>query len=426
MKQAAPETVDVLILGGGIAGLGAALRARELGRQAVVFEARERAGGLLDNYTVDGFRFDHAVHLSFATEPRVRQVFDRTPSWTHPADARCFETDRWLKHPVQNNLSPLAASDKVQLLKSFLARPELLAGDDYESWLRHQYGDALAERYPLRYTRKYWASPAHELGTAWIGPRMRRAELDEILLGLFSAETPHAYYTKAMRYPKQGGYRAFIEPLIDDTEMRLSHRAVSIDTSARTVRFDNGCSVAYRTLVSSLPLPLMPGFIEGMPADIRADAQRLVATSIDLVSVGFNKPLVQDLWFYIYDETIAAARAYSPSVKSPDAAPPGCSSLQFEVYSRGTVSAHDPEALRANTVQALQQMGIAQPEDIAVLHHKHIPWGNVIFDLGMEARRDRVRAWLRAQGVQTCGRFGEWDYLWSNQSLLSGHAALQA
>ena len=80
------ETIDIVILGAGIAGLGAALRARELNRQAVVFEARDRAGGLLDNFTVDGFRFDHAVHLSFANEPEVRAIFDRTPYLTHPAD----------------------------------------------------------------------------------------------------------------------------------------------------------------------------------------------------------------------------------------------------------------------------------------------------------------------------------------------------
>ena len=419
------QHADVLVLGGGIAGLGAAWRAREQGREALVCEARERAGGLLDHFSVDGFRFDNAVHLSFATEPRVRELFDRTPSITHPADARCFETDRWLKHPVQNNLHPLPAADKVALLKSFLARPDTLTGADYEAWLRHQYGDAIAERYPLRYTRKYWATPAQELGTAWIGPRMRRAELDEVLLGLFSDDTPHAYYTKEMRYPKQGGYRAFIEPLIAETRFLYAHRAVAIDPQQRRVRFDNGAEIGYETLVSSLPLPLMPQLIEGMPREVAADAQSLRATSIDLVSVGLRRPLVKDLWFYIYDEDILASRAYSPSVKSPDAAPAGCSSLQFEVYSRGPQSAYAPAQLLDNTRLALQRMGIAEAADIAVLHHKHLPWGNVIFDSGMEARRDRVRHWLReSAGLRTCGRFGEWDYLWSNQSLLSGHAAL--
>lgn len=418
------ETIDIAILGAGIAGLGAALRARELDRQAVVFEARDRAGGLLDNFTIDGFRFDHAVHLSFASEPEVRAIFDRTPYLTHPADSYCWDDGHWLKHPVQNNLYPLPPEQRVALIKSFLARPDQLAHDDYESWLRHQYGDAIAERYPLRYTQKYWAVPARQLSTTWIGNRMRRAELDEILFGALTGDTPNTYYTKEMRYPVTGGYKAFIQPLLDEADIRTGHVATRIDTAARTVTFANGTTVQYRTLVSTLPLPVLVRLAHDVPDDVRAAGASLHATSIDLVSVGFDKPLVKDLWFYIYDEDIAASRAYSPSVKSPDNVPAGCSSLQFEVYNYGTGSAHTPQALKENTVYALRKMGIASEEDIAVLDHRRLTYGNVIFEQGMEERRGRVRDWAARAGIATCGRFGEWDYLWSNQSLLSGYRAL--
>jgi len=133
------EHIPLAILGAGIAGLGAAYRAAELGLPAVVFEARDSAGGLLDNFVIDGFRFDHAVHLSFATEPLVRNIFDRTEFLTHSSESYCFETDRWLKHPVQNNLYRLTLQDRVDLIKSFLERPTVLRGADYESWRRHQY-----------------------------------------------------------------------------------------------------------------------------------------------------------------------------------------------------------------------------------------------------------------------------------------------
>lgn len=418
------EELDVVILGGGVAGLGAALKARETGRRAVIFEARASAGGLLDNFTIDGFRFDHAVHLSFASEEKVRSIFDRTPYITHPSDSYCFDQDRWLKHPVQNNLAPLAAGDKVALIKSFLARPSELAGDDYESWLRHQYGDGIAERYPIRYTQKYWATPASALSTTWIGQRMRRAELDEILYGAMTTETPNTYYTKEMRYPRQGGYKAFIAPLIADSEIRLEHRATAIDAQQRTVTFANGATVRYRQLVSTLPLPVLARIGSHVPAEVAQAAQQLKATAIDLVSVGFNKPLIKDLWFYIYDQDILASRAYSPSVKSPENAPAGCSSLQFEIYSRGEQSQYSREEVVANTLAALVKMGIARPEDVLFTDHRVLSFGNVIFDMGMEANRQRVLDWAAANGIASCGRFGAWDYLWSNQSLLSGYNAL--
>lgn len=418
------EHIDIVILGGGIAGLGAALRARELGRQAVIFEARDSAGGLLDNFTVAGFRFDHAVHLSFASEPEVRAIFDRTPYLTHPADSYCWDDGYWLKHPVQNNLFPLPPDERVALIKSFLARPNTLAGDDYESWLRHQYGNAIAERYPLRYTVKYWAVPAAHLSTEWVGNRMRRAELDEILFGALTSDTPNTYYTKEMRYPRTGGYKAFIEPLIAQSEIRTGHEVTAIDISLRIVHFANGRQVAYGMLVSTLPLPVLVQLVTEAPGEVQEAGAQLHATSIDLVSVGFGKPLVKDLWFYIYDEDILAARAYSPSVKSPDNAPPGCSSLQFEIYNYGTGTVHDAEKLKENTVYALGKMGVAQPDDIAVLDHRRLSYGNVIFERGMEAHRALVRGWASAAGIATCGRFGEWDYLWSNQSLLSGYRAI--
>jgi protoporphyrinogen oxidase len=412
-------------LGAGIAGLGAALRAREVGREAVIFEARKSAGGLLDNFVIDGYRFDYAVHLSFAQEPLVRKIFDKTPYITHPADSTCFDDGLWLKHPVQNNLCPLPPDEKVRLIESFLKRPEQLHAPDYESWLRHQYGNAIAERYPLRYTMKYWGTPAAELSTTWIGNRMRRAALAEILYGAFTEDTPNTYYTKEMRYPEKGGYKAFIQELIDESTIEYGRRVTAIDVVNKSVTFADGSTVRYTTLVSSLPLPVIAKLIQDCPRAIMEAAEKLEATSIDLVSVGFKRPVVQDLWFYIYDDDILASRAYSPSVKSPDNAPPGSSSLQFEIYNRGRQPLHSAEELKENVLYAIAKMKIASGEDIAVLDHRRIEFGNVIFDKGMEDQRSVVMDYLHGSGISSCGRFGTWDYLWSNQSLISGYEALK-
>jgi protoporphyrinogen oxidase len=177
---------DFLILGGGIAGLSAAWTARELGLSSLVLEAHDSPGGILDSFSVDGFRFDNAVHLSFATEPEVREIFDRTPYREHDAVSLCWDDGIWLRHPVQNNLYPLAAADKVALIDGLVQQP---SGEitNYRDWLVQQYGGPIAARWPLVYTEKYWTVPAEQLGTTWIGPRMRRADLKEVLLGAMAA-----------------------------------------------------------------------------------------------------------------------------------------------------------------------------------------------------------------------------------------------
>lgn len=421
-----PETVRNLILGGGIAGLAAAHRFAEAGEPATVYEAAGEAGGLLAGFEVEGFRFDNGVHLSFATEPEVRSVFDRTPYLDHPAESVCWEAGRWLKHPVQNNLFPLSPAEKAELIAGLADAPDEEPAT-YEDWLVGQYGRPIAERFPLRYTEKYWTVPARALGVDWIGKRMRRADLKEVLFGAMTAETPSTYYISEMRYPREGGYGAFIRPLVEAADVRLGERATALDPVARTVTFAGGATLGYERLVSSIPLPALAEITPSLPDDLRADARSLFATRMDVISIGLSKAnITPSLWFYIYDEDVWAARVYSPSEKSPANAPAGCGSLQFEIYS--SVKApqrHTPAEMIENCLRALETMGLAARGDVLFAHHKHVPYANVVFDLGMEARRDRVLAWFAAHGVATAGRFGEWAYLWSNQSFMSGYRAAE-
>ena len=417
---------SIAILGAGIAGISAGHRCKELGLDAVVFEAAPAPGGLVDNFSVQGFRFDNAIHLSFATEPEVREIFDRTPYYAHPAVSWCRDEDVWLKHPAQNNMYPLPAEQKVDLISGLLSRTDIRV-ETYRDWLLFQYGDPIARRWHLPYTEKYWTIPAEELGTGWIGSRVRRADIREVLHGAFTAETPNHYYASEMRYPSRGGYRAFIESMIAETNISCGYRVIAIDLHKRQVRFENGEIYRFKSLINTMPLPVLIDLIgRGAPDEIRKAASTLFATSVDLISLGFRIPEIQPhLWFYIYDQDIFASRAYSPSIKSKDNAPLGCSSLQFEIYSSPRKpQKHSPDEMIYNTVCAIKKMGIAiNDDDILFAHHKHLPWGNVVFDLGMEVRRNLVLNWLEGEGIISAGRFGEWDYLWSNQALMSGRKA---
>ena len=191
---------QLVILGGGIAGLSAAWTARQRGLSGLVLEAGERPGGILDSFSVEGFRFDNGVHLSFATEPEVREIFDRTPYREHDAVSFCWDDGVWLRHPVQNNLYPLGVEEKVALIDGLVQQSEGKIAN-YRDWLVQQYGGPIAARWPLVYTEKYWTVPAEQLGTAWIGQRMRRADLKEVLLGAMAERAPNTYYISRMRYP---------------------------------------------------------------------------------------------------------------------------------------------------------------------------------------------------------------------------------
>lgn len=413
-----------VVLGGGIAGISATYHLYGLGDKAICYEANSEAGGLTSSFTVDGFRFDKAIHLSFTSNEYVQQIFAKTPYYSHAPESSCYENGIWLRHPIQNNLYPLPIEDKVSLISSFYEAPDEY-GDDYSSWLVSQYGSALAERYPIKYTLKYWGIDASRLSLTWIGNRVRKADVGEILRGAFEARADNHYYANEMRYPKQGGYFSFIKPMLEEIDIRLNKKAVSIDLSVRSVTFADGEVVFFDKFINTIPLPELIRIIDGVPTSVKAAAESLLYTTIDLISVGFSKVIEsKNLWFYIYTDTLAA-RAYSPSLKSPDSVPAGASSLQFEIYNLSTSEPIAAEAMIADVRNYLLKSKLCSEHDILFLHHKKIPYGNVVYDHEMEARRQIVLDYLDENKIVTAGRFGEWSYLWSDQALISGKVAAE-
>jgi protoporphyrinogen oxidase len=413
---------EILVLGGGVAGISAAWHARKLGRKAVIFEAKERWGGLLDNFELGNFRFDSGVHFAFSSNEAYRAVLDLTAYITHRPEPFNYEQGCWLKHPVQNNLYPLPAEEKVEAIKSFIERPDQSSNPDYRQWLTEQFGEVIASRFPARYTEKYWTLPAKEMSSAWVGNRLYRPSLDEVLFGAMTDRTPSTYYLPEMLYPCQGGYRTFLEPLVEGLDLRCGRQVVKIDPVKGYVECSDGSREYYEHLVSSLPLPELIEMLPAVPAAIKEASETLWATSVALVSLGFKEEQAGDhLWFYIYDREILPSRVHAPYRKSAANAPTGCSSLQFETYySRKTPLPMVGDELVEHVILAAEKMGLATRSSIVAADFRTLPFANVVFDHGMVNRRDFVLEHLQQCSILPVGRFGEWDYLWADQCFLSG------
>lgn len=412
-----------IILGAGIAGLGAGYALRQKGEPCVILEKDDTYGGLCGNFSIRGFRFDRFVHFSFAKDEAVNSLFRAgSPEvWHHEPIAYNIYHGKWIKHPAQNNLFPLAESEKERIIQDFLKRkdPETTEVRNYEDWLRLQFGDYFAEHFPMVYTRKYWMREARELETRWVGNRVYQPSVEEVIKGSQTSDTPTTYYAKEMRYPKKGGYKQYLSKLAEGADIRYHEAVVRIDSREKTVFTASGRRYAYDRLISSLPLPALVRMLSEVPETVAAASEQLVCTCGYQISVGLKTENIPPyLWWYIYDEENLAARVYSPSLKSPDNAPEGCSSLQMEVYCRP--GQYSEAELQERTVGHLIRLGIIKEEDILFVDIRFEPYANVIFEPGIYENRRIVRTYLKSIGIETIGRFGEWDYLWSDQSLLSG------
>ena len=419
------ENVDVAIIGGGISGMSCAYHLKEAGVPSVVLEKDDTYGGLCGNFEVAGFRFDRFVHFTFADNPYTREILEcGNEMIRHKPESSNYSNGHWLRHPIQNNLLPLPVEEKIKIIKSFISRPSNNVDlKNYEEWLRVQYGDYFSENYPMKYTEKYWTVPAHRLGTKWVGDRMHRPSLEEVLRGSMELHEDISYYTKEMRYPKYGGYKSVLNKIKKDIDIIYNKEIIRIDAANKILHFSDGSKMNYNRLVSSLPLNKVVHLMDGTPNDVLNAASKLLCTGGYLVYFGFNRADVpKHLWFYIYDKDILPSRVYSPSLKSSDNAPVGKSSMLAEVYFSSEFS-HDllADEILDQVKSKLIKMGVFSEQDVEVCGVRQENYANVVFTHETYWARNFVRSYVTDNcGIELIGRFGEWEYYWSNQSFESG------
>ena len=413
-----------IILGAGISGISASYELKNNNIDSIIFEKNNDWGGLLDNFQINGFRFDKFIHLSFSQDEYVNSIFTKTPLIRHKPLSYNYYKGYWLKHPAQNNLFPLSQSEKILITDDFKLSKEVETEKikNYEEWLRVQFGNYFAENFPMVYTEKYWTVESKDLETKWVGDRMYKPTLEEIENGCLTDLTPNTYYAKEMRYPEKGGYKSFLKPMLNGLSIKTNAKVISIDLQKKQIVLDSSETFQYQNLISSLPLPEICKLIKHLPPNILAASEKLNFTSGYLISLGFNKPeIANKLWFYIYDKDVLPSRVYSPSLKSQDNAPDGCSSIQAELYfNKGQKLNISDEELLDQTISKFIEMGLFKEEDIIVKDIRIEKYANVVFDHFIYENRKIVLDFLEDNKIITVGRFGEWDYFWSDQSLLSG------
>jgi protoporphyrinogen oxidase len=414
----------IAILGGGISGISSGYHLSIKNQDSIVYESRQSWGGLLDNFTIgEGFLFDYFVHLSLTENNYVKDLFAKsTPFFKHNPESVNYYKGYWLKHPAQNNLAPLAAEEKVKIIIDFINRPHIEQINNYEEWLLAQYGHYFSSNFPSVYTLKYWTTEASKLTTDWVGNRFSLPPIENLLKGAFNEQDENFYYAKEMRYPQKGGFKSFLNYMVQNVNIQLNKKAILIDLKKKKIYFSDDSEIQYEKLISSIPLPELIKIIKDAPNKVKNAASKLNSTSGQLVSLGFNRPNVSPkMWFYIYDIDIEPARAYSPSIKSPNNAPLNKSSLQFETYySNYRPKRMNGDNLIEHIIRKGESMNLFSKKDIEVCDYREVKYANVIFDKERIRNLEIVKLYLKDNEIYTCGRFGEWEYYWTDQSLISG------
>ena len=425
----------IAILGSGMAGYGAAYRLQQEGMPSATYDKNGYYGGHTASFKhSSGFIFDDGPHLSFTKHERIQRLFAEIVD--NKFEVLHFQPNNywrgyWIKHPAICNLHGLPTDLVVNCLRDYIAaqNDQNAPIRTYADWLLASYGETFAKTFPMEYGFKYHTTTAENMSTDWLGPRLYRAKLEEVLLGALSAVTPDVHYAGHVRYPTYNGFVSYLSLLPKLTLLQLNHELVRLNPKTQELHFANGTVVGYEGVVSSIPLPDLIPMIVGAPPDVVEAANKLAWTSCVLVNLGINRPDLSEAQLtYFYDRDICMSRASFPHMFSPHTAPPGCGSIQAEVYFsqkyrplRGA-----PEDYIAPVIADLKRCGVLREADQIVHTDAHVSrFAQVIFDLDRADALATVHGYLDDIGVAYCGRYGDWLYTWTDEAFVSGENAAQ-
>ena len=123
----------------------------------------------------------------------------------------------------------------------------------------------------------------------------------------------------------------------------------------------------------------------------------------------------------------------SPASASRTCSPPatlrqGTGSIQAEVYFSDKYKPFtgSPDDWIEPVITDLRRCGLLR-EDDHILCRKAmlLRYANIIFDLDRAAALKTVHGYLDDLGIAYCGRYGDWGYMWTDESFKSGELAAE-
>lgn len=445
------ETSDTLILGAGLAGLSASYHNGH--KNCLILEKNAYPFGHIHSEVSNGFTWDEGPHVSFTDSEYVRELFAENVNGKfeeYEVTTGNYYQGHWIDHPAQSNLYQVPEPLRSKCLNSFLESREwaeaAAAPQNYQEWLYQAFGPVFADTFPAAYTRKYWTCEPKELRTEWVGSRVFKPSVADVIAGSKGPLDRQTHYIKKIRYPSKGGYQSFAKKLAQGARIHLRKTVARIDLQGKKIWTSDGKSYAFKRLINTIPLPIFVRLCSA-PEEVLRAAEGLSCSQLLLVNLMVNHPTVRkENWMYVYDENKFSTRINCTELLSPNNAPVGQTGIQVEVYhSRHRSLQLDREVIMNNVISECREMGLIEANETKInTMIRNVPWANIIYTHETPDHLDHILSWLAAYGLEResddlepltdwqhkkrlpggelmlAGRFGQWKYYWTDDCVLRG------
>ncbi len=475
-----PITCDVIVLGGGPAGVATALEAAERGLDVVLLEREPHTGGMAGSFDCDGVRVDFGSHrLHPVTPPAVMKrltdlLGDDLQVRTRHGRLRLL--DRWVEFPLQAGdlaramprewvlrvARDAALSPVVRLRHQ--SRPR--ADPSYARALRSSLGPTVYDTLYEPYARKLWGMRGEQIDAEQARVRVSADTVPKVAMRVLRSSVgqlrqrnsrrrgdagapPSAPRGKTSNYPRRG-FGQIVEALDAAARVAGAHIETGVTVSAivpgsdmTQVSAEDGRTWQASRVFSTLPIPLLARFVDPAPSDdVAADAKGLRFRAMVLVYVTHR---AEDLAADRADHGPVRWSAYDAHYLPGDGTPitrisepSNYRDNPDDPRDRSVICAEIPcaigddiwnageDALGDLVHQALKDFDLPGLNPSAV-HVRRLPSVYPIYEHGFAQRLDRLEHWADGiPGVTTLGRSGLFAHDNTHHALIMARAAVAA
>lgn len=413
------ERAQVLVLGGGLAGLQAARRLEERGVSCLVLEAAARPGGLCRTERRGAWRWDIGPHAFYSRDPAVMARYRELPvaydeherrvRVAHRSGGRLLEVG----YPFENGLADLPLGERLACLSGYLRAPGPRGAEfaNLEEWIERGLGPGIARSFMRPYNEKIWSVPLSEVSMALVKAKIDPEPWWKVVRNAFVPGTVGRAYQARFLYSRSGaGSLTDALAAKAGARLRLGWEAARLEhgPDGWTAVSRSGERASAPRVVSTVPLPLLLEALGG--AERASFAGRFRHNDTHVVAVGLKAGRRPARFAGCHWVFFAGAEAFYRLTMMGAFVPDAPATVVAEVTDRpGTPPA--PE-LAARVVADLVEAGVLASEgDVEFAQSSLERFTYPIPTVGMEADRARLEEGLAARGLYLLGRSGRWDYM---------------
>lgn len=402
-----------IILGAGMAGLGAGIALQKFGEKSLILEKENVPGGLCQTQTINGCDFDYGPKILLLNNSENSQEILSFLEGNHekyPVEESVYLSKYGLvRFPLQRYLIDLPKEERKKILDDLnFAHEHQREVTSFKDWLINSFGKYFCELILFPYEEKKWQVSLDEMDYHWALERPIKVDKEEILKGSQENLPPNRWYY----YPKHGNITALSLPMAQKAgPIEFNRKVESIDLEEKSIKVGDK-KYYYDYLISSLPLDYIVKIVTPFPEELKEKSKkhlnRLGIVVINLVFQGDYDLEGTAIYFpekeYIL-RRVSILQNLCPALKRK-----GKTQISVEVSVNPTKKVKKDDLLKLVLDNFAKIGQFAQLGSPIAFEFFDIEFAYPLQVNGLSEHVSKIHEYLASRNVYHCGRGGNFDY----------------